>query len=84
MLWTCVICFDTNQLSCQHDLGFEYVQEEEMFQKVQAGCGAQAASYSKRAECAFPGVNPPEREFDHSPSYSAEVRNECRDTCTPP
>jgi hypothetical protein len=42
---------------------------------VQNGSGAQPASYLMGTRGSFPGVKRPEREADHSPPSSAEVKN---------
>jgi hypothetical protein len=43
---------------------------------VESGSGPHPASYPMETEDYFSGKNWPEREADHSPPYSAEVKNE--------
>jgi hypothetical protein len=54
-----------------------------MFLKtVQTGYGAQPASYSSGNGIISQALTRPEREVDHSPPYSAEVKNEWGYTST--
>jgi hypothetical protein len=41
---------------------------------VQNGSGAHTASYQMDTRGSFPGVKRPEREADHSPTSSTEVK----------
>jgi hypothetical protein len=52
--------------------------------RVQNDSGAHPASYPTGTRGSFPGVKRPEREADHSPPSSVEVKNEWSYTFTPP
>jgi hypothetical protein len=52
--------------------------------RVQTGSGAQPSSYPVGTICFTLGVKRPECEADHSPPSSAEVKNACSYTSTPP
>jgi hypothetical protein len=52
--------------------------------RLQNGSGAHPASYLMGTTDSFPGVKRPGREADHSPPSSAEVKNACIYTSTPP
>jgi hypothetical protein len=52
--------------------------------RVQNGAEAHPASYLFGTRGSFPGVKLPEREADHSSPSSAEVKNACSYTSTPP
>jgi hypothetical protein len=43
--------------------------------RVQTGSGSHPASFLMGTEDSLPGVKPPEREVDHSPSSIAEVKD---------
>jgi hypothetical protein len=49
-------------------------QEFSFVHVVQTGSGVQPASYLMSTGESFPGVKRPEREADHSPPTSAEVK----------
>ena len=69
------------------DPGFESQQGQEIYlfsKTVQTGSRAQRASYSRGTGVFSRVVKRPRREVDHSPPSSAEVKNEWRDTSTPP
>jgi hypothetical protein len=54
-----------------------------LHQRVQNGSGAHPASYPMGTRGSFPGVKWPEREADHSPPSTAEVKNAWSYTSTP-
>jgi hypothetical protein len=64
--------------------GFEYrLGQEFSLCHVQAGSEAHPAYYTMGTEGAIPGVKRPEREADHSPPTSAEVKKKWIYTYTP-
>jgi hypothetical protein len=69
------------------DRGFGFqipIRVKNFLNVVQAGSGAHQASYLMGTEGFFPGVKRPERETDHSPPTSAEVRKMWIYTSAPP
>jgi hypothetical protein len=54
-----------------------------LLHRVQTSSGAHPAPYPMGTEDSFPRVNRPEREADHSPPSSVEVKNVWRYTSTP-
>jgi hypothetical protein len=52
--------------------------------RIQNGSGAHPASYPMGTSGSFHGVKQPEREADHSPPSSVEVKNAWSYTSTPP
>jgi hypothetical protein len=52
--------------------------------RVRNGSGAHPVSYPMCTRCFFPGVKRREREADHSPPSSNEVKNAWSHTSTPP
>jgi len=65
--------------------GFDSRQRLGIFflHRVQTGSGAHAASYPRGTVGSFPGVKRPGLETDHSPPFSAVVKNAWRYTSTP-
>jgi hypothetical protein len=55
-----------------------------LLHRVQTGSGAYLASYPMGTSGAFPGGRAPRREAEHSPQFSAKVKNEWSYTSTPP
>jgi hypothetical protein len=54
-----------------------------LLHRVQTGSGAYPSSYPMGTRVSFSGVKRPEREIDHSPPSSAEVKNAWSYTSTP-
>jgi len=54
------------------------------FSLLQTGSGNHHTSNSNGTGTFFPGLKRPEREVDHSPPFSAEVKNEWSYTSPPP
>jgi hypothetical protein len=66
--------------------GVRFPAEAENFSlhhRVQNGSGSHPTSYPMGTRGSFPGLKRPRREADHSPPYSAEVKNEWSYTSTP-
>jgi hypothetical protein len=59
-------------------------QEFSVLQIVQAGSGVHTTSYPMGNGALSPGIKRPEREADHSPPTSAEVRKMWIYISTPP
>jgi hypothetical protein len=55
-----------------------------LLQSAQNDCGAHPVSYTMVPEALYLGVKSSGREADDSSATSAQVRNKCRYTLTPP
>jgi hypothetical protein len=81
------IAHSVHQADCRLDSpALESQREARDFshlQNVQTGCGTHPPSYSMGTVVISLGVKQPGHDIDHSPSSSAEVKNECSNASTP-